>query len=441
MDKTRYIVEGGRKLEGTVTIQSAKNAISKQLVASVLTEEPCILENVPRITEVEGVLAMLGELGTQHEWLDDHTLVVQTPAIGANTVPLEYSGFNRIPILMLGPLVHRAGHVTVPIVGGDDIGARPVNFHINALKEMKVEIINNGDSYTAQSNQIVGTTVELAYPSVGATENILLTASLAKGTTVIKNAAIEPEIIDTILFLQKMGALIRVDVDRKIIIDGVDKLHGARHRSVIDRIEAASFASLALATDGNITIRNAQQQHMITFLNALQKVGGGFKVTDEGIAFFRARDELLPIHIETDVHPGFMTDWQQPFVVMLTQADGVSIIHETVYENRFGYTKALSDMGATIDLTPSCLGSQPCRYQDRNHLHSAIIRGKSELHGINVEIPDLRAGFAYMIAGLVAKGETVLTNVHYMERGYADIPAKLEAIGANFKIIQPTPEA
>ncbi|MEO1644754.1 MAG: UDP-N-acetylglucosamine 1-carboxyvinyltransferase, partial [Chloroflexota bacterium] len=307
---TRYIVEGGRKLEGSIMIQSAKNAISKQLVASVLTNEPCILENVPRITEVDGVLAMLGELGTAYEWISDDTLLVQTPDIEANLVPLEYSGFNRIPILMLGPLVHRAGSVTVPIVGGDDIGSRPVNFHTRALRDMGVEIVSNGDSYTAQSSGITGTTIELPYPSVGATENVILTATLAEGTTVIKNAAIEPEIIDTILFLQKMGALIRVDVDRKIIIEGVDKLHGARHRPIADRIEAASYAALALATDGNITIRNAQQQHMITFLNALLKVGGGFKVKDEGIAFFRASDELSPIHIETDVHPGFMTDWQ-----------------------------------------------------------------------------------------------------------------------------------
>ncbi|MEL6308196.1 MAG: UDP-N-acetylglucosamine 1-carboxyvinyltransferase [Chloroflexota bacterium] len=431
---TRYIVEGGRKLEGSIMIQSAKNAISKQLVASVLTNEPCILENVPRITEVDGVLAMLGELGTSYEWISDDTLLVQTPDIEANLVPLEYSGFNRIPILMLGPLVHRAGSVTVPIVGGDDIGSRPVNFHTRALRDMGVEIESNGDSYTAKSSGITGTTIELPYPSVGATENVILTATLAEGTTVIKNAAIEPEIIDTILFLQKMGALIRVDVDRKIIIEGVAKLHGARHRPIADRIEAASYAALALATDGNITIRNAQQQHMITFLNALLKVGGGFKVKDEGIAFFRASDELSPIHIETDVHPGFMTDWQQPFVVMLTQAQGVSIIHETVYENRFGYTKALRQMGANIDLTTACLGSKPCRFKDRDHLHSAIIRGVTPLNGTQVEIPDLRAGFAYLMAGLVAEGETELTNVHYMERGYANIVDKMASIGAQLRV-------
>jgi UDP-N-acetylglucosamine 1-carboxyvinyltransferase len=434
MGDKKYIIEGGQRLEGTIEVQSAKNAISKQLVASVLTNEPCILENIPRITEVDAVLAMLGEVGTTYEWLDQSTLLVQTAHIENHVVPQEYSGFNRIPILMLGPLLHRAESVTVPIVGGDAIGKRPVDFHIRALQEMGVEIEMNTTSYTARAARIKGTTIELPYPSVGATENVLITATLAEGTTVIRNAAIEPEIIDTILFLQKMGALIRVDVDRKIIIEGVARLHGARHRPISDRIEAASFASAALATNGNITIRNAQQQHMITFLNALQKVGGGFKVTDGGISFFRVSDELRPIHIETDVHPGFMTDWQQPFVVMLTQANGVSIIHETVYENRFGYTDLLCTMGANIDLTSACLGSKSCRYAERDHRHSAIIRGKTALHGTVVDIPDLRAGFAYLIAALVATGKTEMTNIRYMERGYANLPEKLQAIGATIQI-------
>ncbi len=433
-----YHVEGGKQLNGTVTIQSAKNAISKQLVASVLTDEPCILENIPRITEVDAVLAMLGELGTIYEWLDESTLQVQTPHIEDNIVPQKYSGFNRIPILMLGPLLHRASSVTVPTVGGDDIGQRPVNFHIDALQSMGVQIRYDTDSYTATGNHIKGTMIELPYPSVGATENAIITATLAQGTTVIKNAAIEPEIIDTILFLQKMGALIRVDVDRRIVIEGVDQLHGARHRPVTDRIAVASFAAAAVASNGKITIRNAQQNHMITFLNALRKVGGGFEVTDDGIAFFRAQETLSPIHIETDVHPGFATDWQQPFVVMLTQASGVSIIHETVYENRFGYTHALRQMGADIDVTTACLGSKACRYKDRDHLHSAIVRGVTPLYGADVDIPDLRAGFAYLIAALLAEGESVLTNVHYMERGYANIPANMEAIGAQVTVLEPT---
>jgi len=432
---TKYIIEGGHRLEGTITIQSAKNAISKQLVASTLTSEPCILENIPRISEVDAVLGMLGELGTSYDWLDEHTLQVQTPRIENDLVPQEYSGFNRIPILMLGPLLHRATSVTVPVVGGDDIGSRPVNFHLDALKQMGVEIEITSTSYTARARRIKGTMIELPYPSVGATENILITASLAEGTTVIKNAAIEPEIIDTILFLQKMGALIRVDVDRRIVIEGVDKLRGARHRPIIDRIAAASFAAAAVTSNGKITIRNAQQQHMITFLNNLRKVGGGFEVTAAGISFFREHEELKPIHVETDVHPGFMTDWQQPFVVMLTQADGVSIVHETVYENRFGYTQALREMGANIDLTTACLGSKFCRYKDRDHLHSAVVRGITPLTGIPVTIPDLRAGFAYLMAALIAEGETEMTNTHYMERGYANIPEQMEAIGVPIKVV------
>jgi UDP-N-acetylglucosamine 1-carboxyvinyltransferase len=435
MQDKKYIIEGGQQLSGTITVQSAKNAINKQLVASVLTNEPCILENIPHITEVDGTLAMLGEIGTSYEWLDDTTLLVQTPDIEANIVPQEYSGFNRIPILMLGPLLHRAESVTVPVVGGDDIGKRPINFHVDALSSMGVKIEHDVESYTATAGRIKGTMIELPYPSVMATENVLITATLAEGTTVIKNAAIEPEIIDTILFLQKMGALIRVDVDRKIIIEGVEKLHGARHRPISDRIEAASWAAAALATNGRITIRNAQQQHMITFLNSFRKVGGGFQVTDEGISFFREREKLSAIHIETDVHPGFMTDWQQPFVVMLTQADGVSIVHETVYENRFGYTDALVAMGADIDLTNACLGSKDCRYRDRDHKHSAIIRGVTPLHAATVEIPDLRAGFAYLIAALVAEGKSELTNIRYMERGYARLPEKLNAIGATIQIV------
>lgn len=435
MTDKKYIVAGGQSLSGTVTIQSAKNALSKQMVASVLTNEPCILENIPRISEVSAVLAMLGEVGLAYDWHDEHTLMLHTPDIEDNVVPEEYSGFNRIPILMLGPLLHRANEVTVPIVGGDAIGKRPVNFHLTALEQMGVEIEVNGSSYTARADRIKGTAVELPYPSVGATENIIITATLAEGTTVIKNAAIEPEIIDTILFLQKMGALIRVDTDRTIVIEGVDKLRGARHRPITDRIAVASFAALAATTDGRITIRNAQQEYMITFLNALRKVGGGFEVTDEGISFFREAADLRPIHLETDVHPGFMTDWQQPFVVMLTQAKGVSIVHETVYENRFGYTQALVDMGADIDLTTACLGSKRCRYKDRDHMHSAIIRGITPLHGHNVDIPDLRAGFAYLIAALVAEGETEMTNIRYMERGYANIPEQMAAIGADIKVV------
>jgi len=434
MSEKVYSIEGGRPIHGTVSIGGAKNAISKQLIASLLTDQPCTFTNVPRITEIDVLLDMLSDVGTRFEWKDNHTLWVQTPAITTAAVGQKYSGFNRIPILLLAPLLHRAGEVTVPVVGGCRIGARPVNFHIDALAAMGAEIEYGAEKYTARCSRLRGKTIRLPYPSVGATENIIIAGALAQGTTVIHNAAVEPEIIDTILFLQKMGALIQVDVDRRIIIEGVTRLEGATHHTITDRIEAASFAAAAVACDGRVKILNAQQEHMITFLNEIRKVGGGFTVEGDGIVFFRHQPHLSATHIETDVHPGFMTDWQQPFVVLLTQASGVSVIHETVYEDRFGYTRILARMGANIDLAHACLGRKPCRFVDQDHNHSCIVKGPSSLRGQDMVIPDLRAGFANILAALVAEGTSNIRGIRYIERGYAQIAEKLASIGAAIEV-------
>jgi UDP-N-acetylglucosamine 1-carboxyvinyltransferase len=439
MSEKVYVIEGGRPIQGTVSIGGAKNAISKQLIASLLTDQPCVFTNVPRITEIEVLLDMLSEVGTKFEWQDNHTLQVQTPTITNAGVSQKYSGFNRIPILLLAPLLHRVGEVTVPVVGGCRIGARPVNFHIDALRMMGAEIEYGEEQYIARSSKLKGKTIRLPYPSVGATENIIIAGALAQGTTVIHNAAVEPEIIDTILLLQKMGALIHVDTDRRIVIEGVQRLEGASHHTITDRIEAASFAAAAVACDGNVKILNAQQEHMITFLNELRKVGGGFTIESDGIRFFRHAAHLSATHIETDVHPGFMTDWQQPFVVLLTQASGVSVIHETVYEDRFGYTRILARMGATIDVARACLGRKPCRFVDQDHNHSCIVKGPTPLIGQDMTIPDLRAGFANIIAALVAEGESTIRGVRYVERGYAQIAEKLASIGAAIEVRQAQP--
>src|SRR5436190_4711481 len=429
-----YRIEGGCPLNGEVRVGGAKNAIGKQLVASLLTEEPCTFTNVPRITEIEAILNMLGEVGTVAEWKDEQTLLVQTPRITSTTVGTRYSGYNRIPILLLAPLLHRAREVRVPVVGGCRIGARPVDFHISALEAMGAEIEYGAESYLAKSSGLQGQTVHLPYPSVGATENILIAASLAKGTTVVQNAAVEPEIIDTILLLQKMGALIRVDVDRRIIIEGVTRLRGATHHTLTDRIEVASFAAATVACGGRSKVWHAQQEHIIAFLNELRKVGGGFEVERDAITFFRQAERLRATHVETDVHPGFVTDFQQPFVVLLTQSEGVSVIHETVYENRFGYTRTLQDMGASIDLASACLGSKPCRFAHHDHLHSCIVRGPMPLKARAIEIPDLRAGFAYLIAAMVADGISEVSGIRYVERGYAAVPEKLRALGVNIEV-------
>lgn len=430
-----YRVVGGAPLVGEVTTRGAKNAIGKQLVASLLTDEPCTFSNVPRIREIDVVLGMLAGVGLQHDWLDDNTLRVQTAKVTSTSVGMEYSGVNRIPILLLAPLHHRVGTATVPLVGGCRIGARPVDFHIETLGAMGGEVIATEDSFTLTGSRLRGTILRLPYPSVGATETALLAATLAEGRTVIANAALEPEVVDTILFLQRMGALISVDVDRKIVVEGVDRLHGAEHTVITDRIEVASFATAAMATDGRISVRGAQQEHMVTFLNMLRRAGGEFSVTNDGITFFRGSSGLQGVHFNTDVHPGFMTDWQQPFVVMLTQASGSSVVHETVYEDRFGYIADLSRMGADIQLSTSCLGNTTCRWLNRGHVHSCIVRGPTRLHGERIEMPDLRAGFAYLIAALVAHGTSEVTGISYIERGYERIPEKLQSIGADLVVI------
>ena len=435
-DRT-YRIRGGRPLHGAIRAQTAKNAVSKQLVASMLTDEPCRLLDVPDITEIDLALGMLTEIGAVAERNEAGEIDIRTPEIVSTAVGQRYSGVNRLPVLMIAPLLHRAGAARVPVVGGDHIGERPIDFHIRLLEQMGARVDADADGYTARAERLRGAVIELPYPSVGATENAIQAACLAEGVTVIRNAAIEPEIVDTVLFLQKMGALIQIDTDRKIVIEGVEKLSGARHRPIADRIEVASFAMAAVATDGRIRIAGADQRSMVTFLNTLRKVGGGFEIDDDAITFFRAADALRPIHIETDVHPGFMTDWQQPMVTLLTQAEGVSVLHETVYENRFGYTHTLNRMGANISLSTACLGGRPCRFRERNFPHSAVVQGPTPLVGRPIAVPDLRAGFAYLLAALIAEGESAISGARYIERGYANLPERLASIGADIALSPP----
>ncbi|HET7769558.1 MAG TPA: UDP-N-acetylglucosamine 1-carboxyvinyltransferase [Chloroflexota bacterium] len=450
-------IRGGTPLEGTVDLYGAKNAISKQLIASLLTTEPCFFSNVPRIAETTITLEMLSELGTQYEWLTEHTLRVETPHLRTAAVPDRFAGLNRVSVLFLAPLLHRAGEARVPVPGGDAIGVRPVDFHLDGLKKMGAEVSVDGIAMTGKGGAgkphgwavgpegvrrtradgpLKGSTIQLPYPSVGATEQLILAGTLARGTTVIANAAVEPEIIDTVCLLQQMGAQIAVETDRRIVVEGVPRLRGASHRVVPDRIEAASFACLAVATGGRVAVRNARQDHVLSFINHLQRLGGGFSVdTVEGdvMTFFR-RDALRAIHLETDVHPGFLTDWQQPFVAMMTQATGMSVVHETVHEERFGYIEAFQAMGAEIQPYTDCLGSKPCRYWNADRVHSCVVRGPTQLSAAHLTVPDIRAGFAYLVAALVAEGTSELTGVHHLERGYADLIPRLRSLGVQIEV-------
>lgn len=334
-----YLIQGGKPLKGRVKVAGAKNAATKELVAALLTDDKVVLRNVPDIGDVAVTAEMLSDIGAKLTRRGDQ-VTVDASKLKSAKVSEAFSGKNRIPILFLGPLLHRFGEAVIPSLGGCSIGGRTVDFHIEALQKMGVSIACEGKTYLARAKKLKGAVIELPFPSVGATENVMLSAVLAEGTTIIRNAAMEPEIVDLAMLLQSMGALIKLEVNRTWVIEGVEALHGATHRVIPDRIEAASFAAAAALTGGEVFVEEARQVDMLAYLNALRRIGVPYEVRDDGILFGHA-DKLQPIVVETDVHPGFMTDWQQPFVMLLTQAEGVSIVHETVYENRFGYTDAL----------------------------------------------------------------------------------------------------
>ncbi|MBL8016313.1 MAG: UDP-N-acetylglucosamine 1-carboxyvinyltransferase [Ignavibacteria bacterium] len=428
----RFLVRGGKPLHGTIRISGAKNAASKLIIASLLTDEPVKITNCPvSIGEILVTRKILEALGAKFKKFRDNEVIVQTKKIHEISFSSSLGLINRIGVLTAGPLLLRVGEARIPKPGGDQIGARPINFHLDALIKLGATVKEHKDFYSLKAKRLIGTDITLPFPSVGATENIIITASLAIGKTTIHNAAIEPEIMDMIMLLQKMGAIIDVRTDRTIVITGVEKLCAAEHSVIPDRLEAASFACAAIASKGDITILDARHADMITFLNTIRLIGAEYEVLKNGIRFYY-KGVLKPINIETDVHPGFMTDWQPPMTILLTQTNGISTIHETVYENRFGYIKELNKMGASIELTNDCLGS-PCRFNGSSYYHSAIIKGKTQLRPAEIIVPDIRAGFSYLVAAILAKGETLVHGIHYIDRGYERIDSKMRKLGVNIR--------
>jgi UDP-N-acetylglucosamine 1-carboxyvinyltransferase len=431
-------IRGGRPLSGRVEVKGAKNLATKAMVAALLGETTSVLRDVPDISDVQVVRSLLEVHGvTVVEGEEEGSLVFDpSGAVSAHFEEIDaHAGASRIPILFCGPLLHLLGEALIPDLGGCRSGDRPLNFHMDALRAFGaiVDKTYEGIRITAP-NGLTGAKIELPYPSVGATEQVLLTAVKAKGVTELRGAAIEPEIMDLIAVLQKMGAIISYEPNRVILIEGVDTLRGYDHRCIFDRNEAASWACAALATDGDIFVGGAKQQEMLTFLNVYRKAGGEFDIHEDGIRFRRG-GALKPVVVETDVHPGFMTDWQQPLIVALTQAEGRSIVHETVYENRLGFTEALVQMGADIVVHPEGIDSPDRRVPRRALEQAAVINGPTPLHGADVVVPDLRGGYSYLIAALAAEGESIVRNVGIIRRGYEKLFTKLDALGADFDVI------
>ena len=431
-------VQGGHPLTGRIKVRGAKNFVPKAMVAALLGTTPSILKNVPLIRDVDIVCGLLELHGVKTDYDSDSGQLLIDPSNveAAQVASIDtLAGSSRIPILFCGPLLHRLGEAIIPDLGGCVIGDRPIDFHLSILRSFgaQVDKLESG-IHIAAPEGLRGAVIDLPYPSVGATEQTLLAGVQAEGITELRGAAIEPEIMDLINVLQKMGAIISVDTDRTIRIEGVENLEGFTHTALADRIEAASWGSAALATHGDIFVEGASQPEMITFLNMFRKVGGAFSVEPDGIRFYHPGGELKPIVLETNVHPGFMTDWQQPMVVALTQAQGLSIVHETVYEQRFGFTTALNKMGAQIQLYRECLTGLACRFGQRNYYHSAAISGPTPLHGADITIPDLRGGFSHLIAALAAEGKSTVRGLDMISRGYEHFLTKLGALGAQVKL-------
>ncbi|MBI4032453.1 UDP-N-acetylglucosamine 1-carboxyvinyltransferase [Candidatus Berkelbacteria bacterium] len=418
-------------MAGEVTLSGAKNLASKLMLATLLTEEECILENVPEIGESDIALAMVARAGG-HVERTGTTVRIRNHSISESdlsTVPR-----NRLSILAIGPLLFRTGRAIVPVPGGDQIGKRPVDFHLTALRQFGATITEEGGLYVAEALELTGTAVTLPYPSVGATETVLLCGAWANGTTTLTNAAIEPEVSELVHFLRELGVTIDSPSERTFVIQGTHSFKGATQRVIPDRLEAISYAAAALATRGDVRMHGAMPEHLNTYQTFVNDIGGSFEILGDALRV-SAHGPLRPTVVRTDVYPGFATDWQQPSAVALLTAAGESVIHETVMDNRFGYCDDLIRMGAQISVSTNCVGT-PCRFNGQS-AHVARISGPTQLTASQITIPDIRAGMAHLIAALIAHGESTLIGLEHLDRGYGQqLEEKLRALGATIRRVE-----
>jgi UDP-N-acetylglucosamine 1-carboxyvinyltransferase len=440
-----FIITGGVPLRGDITLGGAKNVALKVLVASLLTDEELVIENVPAICDVQLMTEVLESLGVKIQRKGD-TLIARNSHADQTRVPMELGARLRTSSMVIGPLLARYGTAVIPNPGGCRIGARPIDRHIRALGRMgAVTDYRSGDGYyyaTARAG-LVGTTVEFAKNSHTGTETILLASVLAQGTTIIKGAAQEVEIDELISVLNAMGGKVRRGRSiGEIMIEGVPALHGTRYRVTPDRNEEVTFAIAAAVTNGSITVVGSQRRHLGAFLHAFTAAGGTYEAIDTNRTRYGRGEILRAVDIETKPHPGFMTDWQAPWAVLMTQAHGRAVIHETVFENRFSYVAELKKMGAHIDFYDPVVPDQEALYnfnwQDhREGDHHAIrVLGRSRLHNAMLTMHDLRAGATLVLAALVAEGQSVLCGIEHIDRGYEKIEVRLRNLGAQIERVK-----
>ncbi|HCZ5647523.1 TPA: UDP-N-acetylglucosamine 1-carboxyvinyltransferase [Staphylococcus aureus] len=419
MDK--IVIKGGNKLTGEVKVEGAKNAVLPILTASLLaSDKPSKLVNVPALSDVETINNVLTTLNADVTYKkDENAVVVDATKTLNEEAPYEYVSKMRASILVMGPLLARLGHAIVALPGGCAIGSRPIEQHIKGFEALGAEIhLENGNIYANAKDGLKGTSIHLDFPSVGATQNIIMAASLAKGKTLIENAAKEPEIVDLANYINEMGGRITGAGTDTITINGVESLHGVEHAIIPDRIEAGTLLIAGAITRGDIFVRGAIKEHVASLVYKLEEMGVELEYQEDGIRV-RAEGDLQPVDIKTLPHPGFPTDMQSQMMALLLTANGHKVVTETVFENRFMHVAEFKRMNANINVEG----------------RSAKLEGKSQLQGAQVKATDLRAAAALILAGLVADGKTSVTELTHLDRGYVDLHGKLKQLGADIERI------
>ncbi|MBL8686917.1 MAG: UDP-N-acetylglucosamine 1-carboxyvinyltransferase [Alphaproteobacteria bacterium] len=412
MDKIR--IKGGHPISGTIAISGAKNAALPLMAASLLAQGKTVLNLIPHLADIDSMILLFKDLGVDVERLNDQRLVIDCGHIRSYKADYDLVRKMRASILVLGPLVARFGQACVSLPGGCAIGARPVDLHIKGLQALGANIeIKDGYIYATTPKRLIGTKVALPLVSVGATENIMMAACLAEGTTVIENAAREPEIVDLACFLQKMGAEISGAGTSTLTIKGVPSLKPCQYQVMTDRIEAGTYMIAALITGGTLTLTNAPAQTLEALMTTLRQAGADISIHQHNLTI-KPSKTLTGVDVMTEPYPGFPTDLQAQFMALMTVANGASMITETIFENRFMHVPELARMGANITI----------------HGSSALVRGVNKLSGAPVMATDLRASVSLVLAGLVAKGETIVNRIYHLDRGYENLVEKLNRCGA-----------
>ncbi len=413
----KIIVEKSPPLKGTIKVSGAKNSVLPIIAASLLSQEKCVLEDIPQIRDVGVICEVLAAMGAEIKRnSNDEILEIDSSILHDHEAPYELVRKMRASFLVMGPLLARKGKARVSLPGGCAIGTRPIDLHLKGFQALGAKI-NIGHGYVeASAPKLIGNQIYLDFPSVGATENIMMVATRAKGTTIIQNAAEEPEIVDVANFLNRMGAKIKGAGTDTIKIEGVKEMKGTRHAVIPDRIEAGTFMVAAAITGGDLTIINALSEHLKPIIAKLKECGIEIEEGNEMIRV-KAKKGIHPTDIKTLPYPGFPTDMQAQFMALLSIAEGTSVVIETVFENRFMHVGELKRMGANI------------RIEGR----SAIVEGVKRLQGAQVKATDLRAGAAMILAGMIAEGKTEIGDIYHIDRGYIEIEKKLQKVGAKIR--------